>query len=123
MPDYNTLISFLLKPLLAHPDALRIDFELSNNGDRVWIRVAVDPADREQVFGNGGQIVKSVRTAVMTAAEEAGHSARLEVFDPTPDTTSNNYHDQYSERQERPEVEVDRPRINVEKPKRREIIS
>ncbi len=120
MPDYNTLISFLLKPLLAHPDALKIDFELSNNNDRVWIRVAVDPEDREQVFGNGGQIVQSVRTAVMTAAEEAGHSARLEVFDPTPDNTSNDYHDQYSERQE---VEVERPRINVEKPKRREIIS
>ncbi len=122
MPDYNTLISFLLKPLLAHPDALRLDFELSNNNDRVWIRVAVDPEDREQVFGNGGQTVQSVRTAVMTAAEEAGHIARLEVFDPTPDTTSNNYHDQYSERQESPEIEVERPRINVEKPKRREII-
>jgi predicted RNA-binding protein YlqC (UPF0109 family) len=122
VPDYNTLISFLLKPLLSHPDALRIDFELSSNRDRVWIRVAVDPEDREQVFGKGGRLIQSMRTVVMTAAEEAGHSARLEVFDPTPDTTSNDYHDQYFDRQESPEVEVERPRINVEKPKRREII-
>ena len=48
MPDYNALICFLLKPLLAHPEALRVDFESNNKGDRLWIRVAFDPDDRER---------------------------------------------------------------------------
>ena len=121
MPDYNALISFLLKPLLTYPDALKIDFESNANRDRIWIRVAFDPEDRGQIFGKGGKIVQAIRTVVMTAAEEVGHSARLEIFDPTPDTSSDEYQDRYSERQESQELQPERPRINVEKPKRREI--
>ena len=122
MPDYTALISFLLKPLLTHPDALKVDFESNVNSDRIWIRVAFDPEDRDHIFGKGGKIVQAIRTVVMTAAEEVGHSARLEVFDPTPDTSSSDeYQDRYSERQESQELQSERPRINVEKPKRREI--
>ncbi|BBC22804.1 KH domain-containing protein [Pseudanabaena sp. ABRG5-3] len=123
MPDYNSLISFLLKPLLSHPDALRVDFESNSKSDRVWIRVAFDPEDRGRVFGKGGRTIQAVRTVVMTAAQEFGHSTRFEVFDPTPSTTSDDSQNYNLERQERQEVTVERPRINVEKPKRREIIN
>jgi predicted RNA-binding protein YlqC (UPF0109 family) len=123
MPDYNSLISFLLKPLLAHPDALRVDFESNSKSDRIWIRVAFDPEDRGRVFGKGGRTIQAVRTVVMTTAQEFGHSARFEVFDPTPSTNSDDSQNYNSERQERQEVNVERPRINVEKPKRREIIN
>jgi len=123
MPDYNSLISFLLKPLLAHPHALRVDFESNSKSDRVWIRVAFDPEDRGRVFGKGGRTIQAVRTVVMTAAQEVGHSARFEVFDPTPNATSDDSQDSNSERRERQQVQVERPRINVEKPKRREIIN
>ena len=120
MPDYNALISFLLKPLLAHPDALRVDFESNSKSDRVWIRVAFDPEDRGRIFGKGGRTIQAVRTVVMTAAAEAGHSARLEVFDPNPN--SDDYQERNLEYSEEPQqVQVERPRINVEKPKRREI--
>jgi predicted RNA-binding protein YlqC (UPF0109 family) len=118
VPDYNALISFLLKPLLAHPEALRLDFESNSKSDRVWIRVAFDPEDRGRIFGKGGRTIQAVRTVVMTAAEEAGHSARLEVFDPNPDTNSNDYQARNAERSEdRQQIQVERPRINVEKPK------
>lgn len=121
MPDYNALISFLLKPLLTHPEALRVDFESNSKSDRVWIRVAFDPEDRGRIFGKGGRTIQAVRTVVMTAAEEAGHSARFEVYDPTPN--SDDYQDRNAEYadSERQQVQVERPRINVEKPKRREI--
>ena len=125
MPDYNALISFLLKPLLGNPDALRVDFESNSNNDRVWIRVAFDPEDRGRVFGKGGRTIQAVRTVVMTAAEEAGHNARLEVFDPNPNANSDDYQDRSDDRldQEREQIQVERPRINIEKPKRREIIT
>ncbi len=123
MPDYNALISFLLKPLLAHPEALRVDFESNSKNDRVWIRVAFDPEDRGRIFGKGGRTIQAVRTVVMTAAEEAGHNARFEVFDPTPNANSDNYQDRYSEHQEPQQEQVERPLINFEKPKRREIIT
>jgi len=123
VPDYNALISFLLKPLLAHPEALRVDFESNSKSDRVWIRVAFDPEDRGRIFGKGGRTIQAVRTVVMTAAEEAGHSARFEVFDPTPNANSDNYQDRYSEYQEPQQEQVERPLINFEKPKRREIIT
>jgi len=123
VPDYNALISFLLKPLLAHPEALRVDFESNSKSDRVWIRGAFDPEDRGRIFGKGGRTIQAVRTVVMTAAEEAGHSARFEVFDPTPNANSDNYQDRYSEYQEPQQEQVERPLINFEKPKRREIIT
>ncbi len=125
MPDYNALISFLLKPLLAHPDALRVDFESNSKSDRVWIRVAFDPEDRERIFGKGGRVIQAARTVVMTAAEEAGHNARVEFFDPTPSSNPDDYQDRYAERSEpeREQIQVERPVINVERPKRREIIS
>lgn len=123
MPDYNALISFLLKPLLAHPDALQVDFESNIKSNRVWIRVAFAPEDRGRVFGKGGRTIQAVRTVVMTAAEEVGHIARFEVFDPTPNASSDDYQDRSSEHRERQQVQVERPRINVEKPKRREIIN
>lgn len=118
MPDYNALISFLLKPLLTYPEALRVDFESNRQGDRIWIRVAFDKEDRGRIFGKGGRTIQAVRTVVMAAAEEAGHWVRFEVFDPTPNSMADDHPDSYSG--EQPQVE--RPRINVEKPKRREII-
>jgi hypothetical protein len=59
----------------------------------------------------------------MAAAEEAGHWARLEVFDPSPNMGSDDRHERNLEypEQERQQVEVERPRINIEKPKLREI--
>jgi predicted RNA-binding protein YlqC (UPF0109 family) len=120
VPDYNALISFLLKPLLAHPEALRVDFESNSKSDRVWIRVAFDPEDRGRVFGKGGRTIQAVRTVVMTAAEEAGHSARFEVFDPNP---SASFEERSASERGQQDQEAERPRINVEKPKRREIIN
>ena len=114
VPDYHALINFLLKPLLSHPDALRVDFE-SGKSDRLWVRVAFDPEDRGIVFGKGGRTVQAIRTVVMATAQEAGQSVRFEVFDPTPNAESEHH-------QAPSEAIAERPRINVEKPKRREVI-
>ncbi|MFN7859022.1 MAG: KH domain-containing protein, partial [Pseudanabaena sp.] len=108
---------------LTYPEALRVDFESNSKSDRVWIRVAFNPEDRGRVFGKGGRTIQAVRTVVMTAAQEFGHSARFEVFDPTPNATSDDYQDRSSENQERQQFQIERPRINVEKPKRRETIN
>ena len=123
MPDYKALICFLLKPLLLHPEVLRVDFESNSKGDRLWIRVAFDPEDRGRIFGKGGRTIHAVRTIVMAAAEEAGHWARLEVFDPSPNMGSDDRHERNSDypEPERQQAEVERPRINIEKPKLREI--
>jgi hypothetical protein len=54
---------------------------------------------------------------VIAAAQEARQNVRLEVFDPAPHTELD------LEQQQEPSTKiVERPRINVEKPKRREII-
>jgi hypothetical protein len=114
VPDYKALINFLLKPLLKHPDALRVDFE-SSRSDRLWVRVAFDPEDRGIVFGKGERTVQAVRTVIMATAQDAGQNVRLEVFDPTPNVDRDEH--------QAPPTEVgDRPRIQVERPKRREVI-
>ncbi|MDX2256604.1 MAG: KH domain-containing protein [Pseudanabaenaceae cyanobacterium bins.39] len=116
MPDYNALISFLLKPLLTQPDALRVDFESNGSGDRVWIRVAFAEEDRGIVFGKWGRTIQAVRTIVMATAEEANHSAKLEVFDPHPHSSDIDSHSKSSD------ISQPRsPRPVLEKPKRKDI--
>jgi hypothetical protein len=113
VPDYNALISFLLKPLLTQPDALRVDFESNSSGDRVWIRVAFAPEDRGIVFGKGGRTIQSVKTIVMASAEEANHSVKLEIFDPHPPASKV---DQSVKNDIQP-----MPRPDLEKPKRKDM--
>jgi hypothetical protein len=55
----------------------------------------------------------------MTAAEEAGHTARFEVFDPNPSENSGEYQDYNADLPQ--QDQAPRPVINIEKPKRREI--
>ena len=128
MPDYNALIKFLLQPLLTRPDELRVDFEANSKSDRLWIRVALDPDDRGRVFGKGGRTIQAIRTVVMAAAQEVGQRAYFEVFDPNPQLSSSEYNPEYAQDSRSsdsldPQPTIERPRINVEKPKLREITS
>ena len=122
MPDYNALIKFLLQPLLTRPDGLRVDFEANSKSDRFWIRVALDPDDRGRVFGKGGRTIQAIRTVVMAAAQEVGQRAYFEVFDPNPQSnTLESFSDSHDGSGSDAQSTTERPRINVEKPKLRQV--
>ena len=71
-PDYVGLVKFLMEPLLQKPDSLRIDSEVINARQRVWIRVAFEGEDKGRVLGRGGRNLQAIQTVLNTAGAIAG---------------------------------------------------
>jgi predicted RNA-binding protein YlqC (UPF0109 family) len=86
-PDYINLIGFLLKPMLESPDSLKIDCEKVNSNQRVWIRLAIDELDKGRVYGRGGRNIQAIQTVLTIAANKAGESLYLDVYEGFGDST------------------------------------
>jgi predicted RNA-binding protein YlqC (UPF0109 family) len=80
-PDYVGLVRFLVEPFLESPQRLSVDCEKSNAKERVWIRLAFEGADKGRVFGRGGRNIQAIRTVIQAAAQAAGQSVHLDIYD------------------------------------------
>ncbi len=88
MHNYISLVKFLIEPLLDHPEALKVDCEISAKGDRVMVRVAFEGAEKGRIFGRNGRTIQSIRTLLSTAANAYDQTIRFDVFDPDSDFKS-----------------------------------
>jgi predicted RNA-binding protein YlqC (UPF0109 family) len=79
-PNYEQIIAFLLKPLLAEPAELRIDCEYLPAHARVWVRVAFQPGDRERLLDGSSRHLYAVKTVLAAAARIAGQSVYLDIY-------------------------------------------
>ena len=70
-------LEHLVKGIVDHPDAVRIDETSSSRGDVLEVHVA--PDDRGRVIGRGGRTAKSLRTVVKALA--ADRRVRVDVAD------------------------------------------
>ena len=108
--DYAGLVTVLVTPLLETPEALRLDCERSPSRPRVWLRLALDPADRPRVLGRQGRTIQAIRTLVATAAKTVGEMATIEVFGEREamagDRSGHGGHDR-GDRRERPDQRPD----------------
>jgi predicted RNA-binding protein YlqC (UPF0109 family) len=82
-PDYVGLVRFLMTPFLLRPEALKVDCKRSHQ--RVFVRLAIDEADRGRAYGRGGRNIDAVRHVLTACAQVAGEIARLDIFDGAPD--------------------------------------
>lgn len=105
LPDYAALVEFLIAPLLDTPDTLRINCEYVRGKTRVLVRVAFGEADQGRVLGRGGRNIEAVRTVLTATAENAGQTARLEVFgSPRPEREDREHRREQSSQEHRAEV-------------------
>jgi predicted RNA-binding protein YlqC (UPF0109 family) len=81
-PNYAELVRFLMQPFLDSPDALKVDCEFARS--RVWVRVALEGADKGRVFGRGGRNVQALRNALNGVAKTAGQTVNLDIFGGNP---------------------------------------
>jgi len=79
-PDYVGLVRFLVEPFLESPASLSIDCERSSKA-RIWIRLAFEGEDKGRVFGRGGRNIQAIRTVIKAAAQAAGQSVHLDIYD------------------------------------------
>jgi hypothetical protein len=74
-------ISFIVKHLVDHPDAVRVDKQCHEDNREVY-RLHVGDGDLGQVIGKDGKTARSLRTLVFAAAARQGHRAGFEIVDP-----------------------------------------
>lgn len=80
-PDYVGLVRFLVEPFLESPQRLSVDCEKSQAKERVWIRLAFEGTDKGRVFGRGGRNIQAIRAVLQAAAQAAGQSVHLDIYD------------------------------------------
>jgi len=80
-PNYDGLVRFLIEPLLDFPHLFSFDCEQLSSTKRVWIRLAFDDNEKGKIYGRGGRNIQAVRTTLETAAEAAGDTLYLEVYE------------------------------------------
>ncbi|NES96377.1 MAG: KH domain-containing protein [Desertifilum sp. SIO1I2] len=78
--DYDGLIRFLVEPFLDSPDELKLDFEISASKPRIWVRLAIETADKGRVYGRGGRNIQAIKTVVAAAGQAVGQSVYLDVY-------------------------------------------
>ncbi|TMU87811.1 KH domain-containing protein [Bacillus sp. BHET2] len=69
------LILTIVKPLVDHPDDVRVDLDEGTNG--LTYKLSVHPEDMGKVIGKQGRVAKSIRTVVYAAA---GSSQQKKIF-------------------------------------------
>ena len=74
-------ISFIVKHLVDHPDAVRVDRQTHEDNREVY-RLHVGDGDLGQVIGKDGKTARSLRTLVFAAAARQGRRAGFEIVDP-----------------------------------------
>ncbi|MBI3947963.1 MAG: KH domain-containing protein [Armatimonadetes bacterium] len=71
------LVEYLVKELVAHPDAVVVE-EVGDRQGTIY-EVHVDPADVGKVIGKGGKVANSLRTLTKAAASKHYGRASVEV--------------------------------------------
>jgi predicted RNA-binding protein YlqC (UPF0109 family) len=80
-PDYDGLIRFLVEPLLESPELLSFNCEYVLSTKRIWIRLALEEKEKGKIYGRGGRNIQAVRTVLQTAAQMAGDTLYLEIYE------------------------------------------
>lgn len=75
----KTLIEFIAKKLVEHPEDVQVRKIENDEGQVVELRVHDD--DMGRVIGKDGRTAKAMRTLVSTAAGKKGTQATLEIIE------------------------------------------
>jgi predicted RNA-binding protein YlqC (UPF0109 family) len=77
--DLEAFLIDVLKPLLDHPDALRV--EARGEGRKREFIIHADAADMGRIIGKSGRTIQSLRTLCKVAGDNAGLHVEVEVHD------------------------------------------
>ncbi len=126
--DYLALVRFLVEPFLLSREGLKLDCEISQGGNRAWLRLALAEEDKGRLFGRWGKNIQAVRVVLEMAATQAGQSVHLEIYDEPkggdrPERSSERYSERSFDNQgekrdqsfPRPSRSLDTPRPSVSK--------
>lgn len=74
------LVEVMVRPLLDHPDELRIEGSQEENGT-VVVTMRVNEGDAGKVIGRQGRVIKAIRTLARASASREGAQVEVELLD------------------------------------------
>lgn len=77
----KSLIEFVSKKLVEHPDDVTVNEIKSEDGSEVTLELRVNESDMGRIIGRSGRTAKALRTLVSAAATKADVRANLEILD------------------------------------------
>ena len=77
--DLEAFLLDVLKPLLDHPDSLRV--ESKAEGRRREFTIHADPSDMGRIIGKSGRTIQSLRALCKVAGEKAGLHVEVEIHE------------------------------------------
>lgn len=79
MPNIEDLLLSIVKPLVTHPESIRIQVE---DGDEfLEYHLYLDPSDVGRVIGKNGRIANAIRTILYSVRVEGHRRVRLIIED------------------------------------------
>lgn len=69
----------LVTPLVAQPEAIRVNSRAVEGGVQITFRVAPDETGR--IIGRGGETIRAIRTIMTEAADRSGLRLQLDLPD------------------------------------------
>jgi len=72
------LLEYIIKAIVAEPDAVNITEENSDEG--LLIKLAVAPDDKGRVIGRQGRVAQALRTLLRVKAAKEDTRVRLEIL-------------------------------------------
>jgi predicted RNA-binding protein YlqC (UPF0109 family) len=71
------LLEYIIKAIVAQPDAVKITEE--NSDDGLLIKLEVAPDDKGRVIGRQGRVAQALRTLLRVKAAKEDKRVRLEI--------------------------------------------
>jgi predicted RNA-binding protein YlqC (UPF0109 family) len=71
------LLEYIVKSIVAEPDAIKISEE--NSDDGLLIKLEVAPDDKGRVIGRQGRVAQALRTLLRVKAAKDNTRVRLEI--------------------------------------------
>ena len=79
MTDLRDLVLTIVRPLVTHPAAVKLEIEESR--DFMEYNLTVAPEDIGRVIGKQGRVAKAIRTIVYGVRTEGPKKVRLNILD------------------------------------------
>ncbi len=79
MTDVKELVFAIVRPLVSHPEDVKLDIEESN--DFFEYNLTVHPEDIGRIIGKQGRVAKAIRTILYSVRLDGPKKVRLNILD------------------------------------------
>ncbi|HPK43102.1 MAG TPA: KH domain-containing protein [Synergistales bacterium] len=80
MPDYEELVSFIVRNIVSDPDGVTVTSQKSSGGV-VRVMIKVSPDDMGRLIGRHGVTINAIRVVARAAAVKPGEKVEVDILE------------------------------------------